>query len=80
MVGVVLILLVLLIAYQIRVHKEQAKRFLSSFIKYEGLLAVKFCWDLWVTIAAARAFDHTHMHDSTCACVCRTSVVMVRSA
>jgi hypothetical protein len=51
--GVVLILLVLLLAYQLRVHKEQAKRFLSSFIKSEGVLAVKVCWDLWVTIAAA---------------------------
>ena len=50
--GVVLILLVLLLAYQLRVHKEQAKRFLSSFIKSEGLLAAKVCWDLWVTIAA----------------------------
>jgi hypothetical protein len=46
--GVVLTLLLLLLAYQIRVHKEQAKRFFSSFIKYEGLLALKVCWDLWV--------------------------------
>jgi hypothetical protein len=45
---VVLTLLLLLLAYQIRVHKEQAKRFFSSFIKYEGLLALKVCWDLWV--------------------------------
>ena len=31
---------------------------------------MKFCWELWVTIAAAaRAFDHMHMHDSTCAFV-----------
>jgi hypothetical protein len=51
--GVVLILLVVLLTYQIRVHKEQAKRFLSSFIKNEGLLAMKVCWDLWVTTAAA---------------------------
>ena len=51
--GVVLILLVVLLTYQIRVHKEQAKRFFSSFIKNEGLLAMKVCWDLWVTTAAA---------------------------
>jgi hypothetical protein len=69
--GVVLILLVVLLAYQIRVHKEQAKRFLSSFIKSEGLLAMKVCWDLWVTTAAARALDHAHMDDSTCVfCLC----------
>jgi hypothetical protein len=66
--GLVLILLVLLLAYQVRVHKEQAKRFLASFIKYEGLLAVKVCWDLWVTIAAARACDHANMHDSVRVC------------
>jgi hypothetical protein len=46
--GVVLILLVVLLTYQIRVHKEQAKRFFSSFIKYEGVLALKVCWDMWV--------------------------------
>jgi hypothetical protein len=46
--GVVLTLLLLLLAYQIRVHKETAKRFFSSFIKYEGVLALKVCWDLWV--------------------------------
>jgi hypothetical protein len=46
--GSVLTLLLLLLAYQIRDHKEQAKRFFSSFIKYEGVLALKVCWDLWV--------------------------------
>ena len=37
-----------LLAYQIRAHKEQFKRFIESFLKHEGMLAFKIGWDAWV--------------------------------
>ena len=37
-----------LLAYQIRAHKEQTKRFFESFLKHEGMLAFQICWEAWV--------------------------------
>ncbi len=46
--GAVILALGSLLAYQIRAHQERAKRFLESFLKHEGQLTPKICWDCWV--------------------------------
>jgi hypothetical protein len=46
--GVAIVTLAGMMAYQIRAHQEQVKRFVESFLKHEGVLAVKIGWDAWV--------------------------------
>jgi hypothetical protein len=38
------------LAYLIRSHKDQLKRFLISFFKHEALLLVKIGWEVWVRL------------------------------
>jgi hypothetical protein len=47
-VAAVVLALGALLAFQIRAHKEQFKRFIESFLKHEGMLAFKIGWDAWV--------------------------------
>jgi hypothetical protein len=46
--GLAIVTLTGMLAYQMRAHKEHFKRFIESFLKHEGLLAFKICWDAWV--------------------------------
>ena len=46
--GLAIVALGALLAYHIRYHKDNIKRFVESFFKHEGQLAFKICWDAWV--------------------------------
>jgi hypothetical protein len=46
--GLAILALGALLAYQIRSHQDETKRFVESFFKHEGQLAFKICWDAWV--------------------------------
>jgi hypothetical protein len=48
LLGLAILTVGALLGYQIRAHKDAAKRFVESFFKHEGQLAVKICWDLGV--------------------------------
>jgi hypothetical protein len=77
--GAVLLVVVALLAYQIRVHKDRAQRIFGSFVKHEGQLALKICWDVWVR-------PSPHAMPRACPCdmclitvdACRTSAETVR--
>jgi hypothetical protein len=60
-VGVVaaaaILAVMMLLTYQIRAHQEQAKRFLKSFIKNEGVLALKLIFEAWVRTPLGRGSD-----------------------
>ena len=62
--GAVLLVVVALLAYQIRVHKDRAQRIFGSFVKHEGQLALKICWDVWVRPARyASGLSMRHVSD-----------------
>ena len=46
--GLAILALGALLAYQIRSHQNETKRFVESFFKHEGQLAFKICWDAGV--------------------------------
>jgi hypothetical protein len=47
--GALLLSLLLLMVYLVRSHyKEEARRIVISFMKHEGVLAVKLAWEFWV--------------------------------
>ena len=46
-VGAMLLIFGGLLAYQVYVHKERAKIFLASFMRHEGVLALKTAWECW---------------------------------
>jgi hypothetical protein len=77
--GVAIVTLAGMMAYQIRAHQEQVKRFVESFLKHEGVLAVKIGWDAWVRPslpALCNACRMRHLHYGTGAC--RISAETVR--
>ena len=47
-----------LVAYHIRANKERAKLLLVSFLKHEGVLVFKICWEAWVSQPPSHCVCH----------------------
>jgi hypothetical protein len=46
-----------LLVYMIRAHRDRWKAFLISFLKHEGVIALKVLWEVWDISGTSRFAD-----------------------